>query len=121
MGENDHQESKKNIEGARCYMKKFLVVLLCLGIGCATTSKVANRLSLGMSTQEVAKQCGRPYRKEAREGQEVWYYQEEIWLETGYPHLMITEVYFQDGQVVKFQEGDEPARQPHNIQQIQVK
>ena len=101
-------------------MKKILVLILCLGLfGCATTSKITNRLSLGMTQEEVRKNCGNPFKKEAREGQEIWYYQEQVWLETGYPTLLMTEVYFKDNKVAEFKQGKEPSRQPHHIEQRQ--
>ena len=104
-------------------MKKLIYILaiVMLASGCATTSKISNRLSLGMTQEEVRKNCGYPFKKEASEGQEIWYYQEQVWLETGYPTLLMTEVYFKDGRVTEFKQGKEPARQPHRIEQYQLK
>ena len=43
-------------------MRKFFGLLGCvLCVGCATVSGIAPKLSIGMTKEEVLKQCGQPY------------------------------------------------------------
>lgn len=66
-------------------MRKLLPLLLCLLlIGCATTSKVAQNITLDMSTDEVLRKSGKPFSKNAFKDSvgnviEEWVYRETTW------------------------------------------
>lgn len=94
-------------------MKKLIyflgvVMLIC---GCATTSAVTPKLSLGMTKQEVLAKCGNPTQSGAikdKEGRtlESFMYRETLYEMPlpmgGYAPPAITYVYFIDGKVIYF-------------------
>lgn len=56
-------------------MKKFLVLMLAvLLFGCATSSRAINRLSVGMTKDQVICKMGQPTSTAATEGMEVFKY-----------------------------------------------
>lgn len=92
-------------------MQKIIVLLLCLGfIGCVTTSRVAQNISLGMTTNEVCKVAGKPFYKNVikdKDGNviEEWTYRETTWDDAGWSWdktLINTVVVFKNGKVESF-------------------
>ncbi len=96
-------------------MKKILVLLLCLGMGgCATTSRVAQNISLGMTTQEVFRAAGKPFSKNIgknAEGElvEEWFYRETTWDDGGWSWdktIINSVVTFKNGKVESLSKTD---------------
>ena len=97
-------------------MRKLLSLLLCLSlIGCVTTSKVAQNITLNMSTDEVLRKSGKPFSKNAfkdSEGNaiEEWVYRETTWDDGGWSWdrtLINTVVKFKNDKVESFgKEGE---------------
>ncbi len=97
-------------------MKKLVFLLMCLGlIGCATTSKVTQNISLGMTADEVIRKAGIPFLKNASrdaEGNaaEEWIYRETTWDDAGWSWdrtIINTVVRFRNGRVESFgKEGE---------------
>jgi len=95
-------------------MRKIILAIISLTIilhGCATTSRITPKLSLGMTKQEVLRKCGNPLQSGALKREngkmvETFIYKEKIFFteETsilrGNP--LNTYVYFEDGKVVYF-------------------
>ena len=95
--------------------KKLLALLLCLGlVGCATTSRVAQKISLGMTTDEVRKAAGQPFSKNVMKGSdgnaiEEWVYRETTWDDGGWSWdktQINTVVAFKNGKVESFGKQD---------------
>ncbi len=97
-------------------MKKIicLFVLALLISGCATTSRVAQNISLGMSTQEVLRVAGKPFSKNIgkdAEGNSIeeWFYRETTWDDAGWSWdktIINSVVTFKDGKVESFSKTD---------------
>lgn len=105
-------------------MKRIFVVLLCLGLlGCATTSDVMNRLSLGMTKPEVIKAMGQPDHTKAEYGREVLEYRlhpaRGYWTSVTYPEPYWVEL--QDGKVVRYgRAGDFGTSQPQDRREYDI-
>ena len=97
MGQkSNHDADVRKGEG---YMKKIFLVLFCLTlVGCVTTTKM-NKISLGMTKEEVIKAIGDPNSTKATDGQEVLEYQ----LFNGQPYGFETHwVILRNGKVVQY-------------------
>lgn len=99
-------------------MRKHIILLIAILIlaGCATTSQVTSRISLGMTKQEVIKLCGQPYKFGATidtdgEPIEAITYREYIYSNSlGYatpPPPTFTNIYFKNGKVVQYGSGND--------------
>ncbi|MDP8261915.1 MAG: DUF2845 domain-containing protein [Candidatus Ancaeobacter aquaticus] len=86
-----------------------LIAVIIMVSGCATTSRVTPKLSLGMTKEEVLSKCGNPVQSGAVQGQdgkalESFMYRESLYSEvTGYKLVpTITYVYFVDNKVIYY-------------------
>lgn len=86
-----------------------LIVIVMLA-GCATTSKVAQNVTLGMTTQEVLKSAGKPFSKNAYQDAsgntiEEWSYRETTWDDGGWSWdrtILNTVLTFQNNKLTSF-------------------
>ena len=96
---------------------KWLVLVAAVGLvaaGCASTSitRAVNRdnlkkLQVDMGAAEVRAVMGKPYRKTAADGREVWYYDTGLRRdEQGEHHETFTPLYFDQGKLVKWGKPD---------------
>lgn len=84
-----------------------LFITVSLLSGCATTSQVAQDISLGMTSQEVLKNSGKPFSKniyQDSEGNTVeeWSYKETTWDDGGWSWdktIINTVIIFENGNV----------------------
>jgi hypothetical protein len=105
-------------------MKKlFCIALLGLLLvaSCKTTTVLSTRASLGMTKEQVIKQCGKPYKTSAKYDkeenlQEILYYKEKTWDDGGWSwsttvtnHMFV----FKNNKLIAIEQGDEE----HNKQQ----
>ena len=86
-----------------------LVTIIGFSSGCATSSTVSSKISLGMTKQAVIAACGKPFRSGSRMGEngravEAITYQETLYRPFQYPNTetLYTNVYFVDGKVVQY-------------------
>ncbi len=92
----------------------WLVVAMILVGGCATTSRVAQNISLGMTTQEVLRVAGKPFSKNiakdaAGNAVEEWFYRETTWDDAGWSWdrtIVNSVVTFKNGKVEGFSKDD---------------
>jgi len=100
-----------NVNKLALIMKKFAGIIVALLVtGCATTSHVAQNISLGMSAQEVHKSDGEPYSKDISKDAkgnvvERWYYKETTWDDGGWSWdrtVVNSVVTFKNGKVESF-------------------
>jgi len=92
----------------------WLMVMMVLGWGCATTSRVAQNISLGMTTQEVLRVAGKPFSKNiakdaAGNAVEEWFYRETTWDDAGWSWdrtIVNSIVTFKNGKVESFSKDD---------------
>jgi len=114
-------------------MKKCIIIILlcCVFIsGCfATSSKVTQRLSLGMTTSEVATLIGYPFSKNAYTNSrnnsiEEWEYKETTWDDGGWSwdKTQISSIlFFENGKLKAFNKSNEryktknPFRPSYNL------
>lgn len=92
-------------------MSKKIITIAFVSIlllsGCATTSKVAQNISLGMTTQEVIKSSGKPFSKNISKDSEgciieEWSYRETTWDDGGWSWdrtIVNTVITFENGRV----------------------
>ena len=92
----------------------FLIIIPFLLSACATTSQITPKLSLGMTKQEVLKNCGRPYKTGATTNSqtgeiiEALTYREYIdapGFRIAEPDIIFVNIYFKNGKVVQYGEG----------------
>ena len=87
-----------------------LLVLVLLISGCATTSSITPKLSLGMTKQEILAKCGQPFQAGAVKGSDGKTYESFMYKENicqtsvgiGTFTPVITYVWFSDGKVVYY-------------------
>ena len=92
----------------------WLIFLMVLMEGCATTSRVAQNISLGMTTQEVLRVAGKPFSKNiakdaAGNAIEEWFYRETTWDDAGWSWdrtIVNSVVTFKNGKVEGFSKND---------------
>lgn len=92
----------------------YLLVIIMFLCGCATTSRVAQAVSLGMTTQEVQKAAGQPFSRNIgkdAEGNTVeeWFYKETTWDDGGWSWdrtIVNSIVTFKNGKVESFSKSD---------------
>ena len=91
----------------------WMVVTMILVEGCATTSRVTQNVSLGMTTQEVLAVAGKPFSKNiakdaAGNAVEEWFYRETTWDDAGWSWdrtIVNSVVTFKNGRVESFSQG----------------
>lgn len=97
-----------------------LILSLITLVGCATTSQVAQSVTLGMSPQQVLVSSGKPYSKNIyrdSEGNyiEEWSYKETTWDDAGWSWdktVINTVITFENGQVKSMNNAGERFKNP---------
>ena len=93
----------------------FIFAIIFLG-GCTTTSRVAQNISLGMTTQEVVIAAGKPFTKNINKDEEgntveKWFYKETTWDDGGWTWdrtIVNSVVTLKNGKVESFlKDGDD--------------
>lgn len=88
-------------------MKRLALVLLLVFSGCDNAEKM-NRLSVGMTKQEVKSVLGSPKTSSASDGFEYWKFfladEKQRWVTGGFGDYMVK---FKDGKVVAYGKEDE--------------
>jgi len=87
-----------------------LIVMVIWVGGCATNSRVAQHVSLGMSELEVLKEAGEPFSKNVAKNAkgntvEEWFYRETTWDDAGWSWdriIVNSVVTFENGKVASF-------------------
>jgi hypothetical protein len=100
-------------------MKCVIVISMCMMAltGCATRSKVAQELALGMTRTEVLHKAGKPFSKSCRRDAdgnliEVWSYNETTWDDGGWTAdrtIITTNIYFENDEVKSYENAGERA------------
>lgn len=93
----------------------FALIALAL-CGCQTSSKVAAKIDLGMSQEQVVQAVGKPLKKSAfldvsDDKIEVWQYQETTWDDAGFSWdrtIVRSQLTFRNGRLIAI--GDLPDR-----------
>lgn len=100
-------------------MNRLLLVLITAAVlltGCQTTSKIAAKIDLGMTKEQVLAAVGKPLKKAAfmdtnGDKIEVWKYQETTWDDAGFSWdrtIVRSQLTFKNNQLVAI--GDLPDR-----------
>ena len=92
-----------------------LVALVCCVTSCQTTSKVGQKVSIGMTSQQVLSAVGNPLKKSAhKDGSglvvEEWTYKETTWDDAGWSwdRTMVTSILtFENGKLTAIGQGPE--------------
>jgi hypothetical protein len=100
----------------------WLITFTVFVSGCATTSRVAQNISLGMSPQEVQSAAGKPFSRNLMKdaegnGIEEWTYRETIWDDGGWSWdktIINSVVTFKNGKVEKFAKVDDERHKTKN-------
>jgi len=90
--------------------KLWLFIAVVFLVGCATTSKVVQNVTLGMTTQEALRAGGRPFSKNAYQDTsgdmvEEWTYRETTWDDGGWSWdrtILNTTLVFRNNKLVSF-------------------
>lgn len=98
-----------------------VVSILLFFCACKTQTTLSQKVTLGMTKEQVVKICGKPYKTSAKYDkeenlQEVYYYKEKTWDDGGWSwsttvtnHIFV----FKNNKLVAVEQGDEE----HNKQQ----
>jgi hypothetical protein len=101
----------------KTYYFLFISIIVCTSFltSCKTTTTLSNKVSLGMTKEQVIANCGNPYKKSAKYDkeqnlQEILFYKEKTWDDGGWSwsttvtnHIFV----FKNNKLVAIEQGDE--------------